>query len=115
MPVENKKIELSNGKKILVRQASGLEKLGIEAIQARTFRKFRHFGPDPTEWSEEQNLEFIDALDEAGAGMDCQIREWVPSCIVDEDVDVNELTSEELREILVYVRGDTGEDAIPLE
>ena len=47
MPVLKKEIELSDGKKIWVRQASGMEKLPIENIQAKVFRKTRHFGADP--------------------------------------------------------------------
>ena len=41
MPVAEKEIELDDGSKILVRQASGRKKIKIEAIQAKVFRKFR--------------------------------------------------------------------------
>ena len=41
MPVAEKEIELEDGSKILVKQASGRKKLKIEAIQARVFRQFR--------------------------------------------------------------------------
>lgn len=114
MPVLKKEIELEDGRKVWVRQASGMQKLKIEAIQARIFRKFRHFGMNPAEWTEEQNLEFSDALDEAGGGMEAQISSWIPSCILDEDVDVDTLTTMELMELLSFVRGDDPEGAIPL-
>ena len=92
MPVMKKEFELNNGTKIMVRQASGLEKLKLETRQAKVFRKLRHFGPNPSEWSEKQQEEFALALDEAGCG----------------------LTSEELRELLGFVRGDDLDGAIPL-
>tara|TARA_R110002020_G_C15995925_1_gene749775 strand:- start:4 stop:351 length:348 start_codon:yes stop_codon:yes gene_type:complete len=114
MPVLKKEIELNNGTKIWVRQASGMEKLPIENRQAKTFRKFRHFGLDPTEWTDEQNEQFAVAMDEAGAGIEDQVSAWVPNCILTEGFDVNTLTSEEVREILGFVRGDTLEGAIPL-
>ena len=60
MPVLKKEIELSDGKKIWVRQASGMQKLKIENKQARVFRSVRHFGLDPTEWTEEQQTEFAE-------------------------------------------------------
>ena len=44
MPVLKKEIELADGTKIWVRQASGMEKLPIENKQATVFRKVRHFG-----------------------------------------------------------------------
>jgi hypothetical protein len=114
MPVLKKEFELNDGRKIWVRQASGMEKLKIEARQARVFRKCRHFGADPVSWTEEQQEEFATLLDEEGAGVADQINLWVPSCIVDEDVDVNTLTSEELRTLLEFVRGDDLEGAVPL-
>jgi len=113
MPVLKKEIELEDGRKVWVRQASGMQKLKIENIQAKVFRQFRHFG-DPTEWTDEQNEEFVAALDEAGGGVTDQIAAWVPGCIVDEDVDVDTLTSEELRKMLMFVRGDDPEGAVPL-
>lgn len=114
MPTMKKELTLEDGRKVWVRQASGMEKLDIEVKQQRTFRKFRHFGADPTEWTAEQHEEFAEALDDAGAGMTHQIKSWVPACIMDEDFDINTLTSEELRTILMFVRGDSGEGAIPL-
>jgi len=113
MPVLKKEIELNDGRKIWVRQASGMQKLRIENIQAGVFRKFKHFG-DPIEWTDEQNEEFVTALDESGGGVATQMAEWIPKCILDEDIDVDTLTSQELRDILSFVRGDDPEGAIPL-
>ena len=115
MPVLKKEIELNDGRKVWVRQASGMDKLRIENIQAKTFRKFRHFGPDPAKWTEAQHEEFADSLDEAGGGIASQIEAWVPRCILDEDFDIDSLTSEELRTILGFVRGDDPEGAVPLD
>ena len=42
------------------------------------------------------------------------MNEWIPKCILTDDFDYNMLTSEEARDILAFVRGDTGEGAIPL-
>lgn len=114
VPVLKKEIELNDGKKIWVRQASGMDKLAIEKTQAQILRKFRHFGPNPSEWSDEQHSEFSDALTDAGAGIDGQIQTWVPACVLSDDIDVNTLTSEELRTILEFVRGDDVEGAVPL-
>jgi len=116
MPVLKKEIELSDGKKIWVRQASGMEKLRIENIQAKVFRKLRHFGADPTEWTPEQHEEFAVMLDEEGGGMTDQIMTWIPTCVIEpKDFDINTLTSLEIRDILGFVRGDTLEGAIPLD
>lgn len=109
-----KELTLEDGRKVWVRQASGMEKLDIETKQQRVFRKFRHFGPDPSEWTPEQHEELAEALDDVGAGMNAQIAAWVPDCILDENVSADMLTSEELRTILSFVRGDTLEGAIPL-
>ena len=116
MPVLSKEFELDDGTKITVRQAGGLQKLRIENIQARVFRDHMHFGLDPTEWTQDQQKEFTDAMDEAGAGMTQQIEAWVPNCIIEPaDFDVESLTSAELRMILGFVRGDDPEGSIPLE
>lgn len=114
MPTMKKELTLDDGRKVWVRQASGMEKLEIETKQQRVFRKFRHFGPDPAEWTAEQHEELAEALDDAGAGMSHQMSAWVPNCILDEGFDINTLTSEELRTVLQFVRGDTLEGAIPL-
>ena len=114
MPVLKKEIELEDGRKIWVRQASGMQKLKIEPIQAKVFRKFRHFGTNPAEWTEDQNIEFSDALDEAGGGMEDQIQTWIPGCILEEDFDIDTLTTTELMTLLSFVRGDDPEGAIPL-
>tara|TARA_Y100001937_G_scaffold127067_1_gene198119 strand:+ start:670 stop:1023 length:354 start_codon:yes stop_codon:yes gene_type:complete len=114
MPVLQKEIELDDGKKILVRQASGMERIEIEARQARVFRKVRHFGPNPMEWTDEQQEEFADLIDEADAGPTSQMRDWIPNCILSEGVDINTLTSAELQKLLSFVRGDDEEGGIPL-
>ena len=114
MPVLKKEIELNDGTKIWVKQASGMLKLKIENLQAQTFRKFRHFGADPTEWTDEQQEEFASALEEAGGGLTSQMEAWIPSCIVSEDINIDDLTSEELRLILSFVRGDDEDGALPL-
>lgn len=114
MPVLKKEISLTDGTKIWVRQASGREKLRIETIQAKAFRKCRHFG-DPTSWTEEQNEQFLDMCEEMGANLEHQVEAWLPNCVLEpEGFDIDLLTSEELQTILMFVRGDTTEGAIPL-
>jgi hypothetical protein len=115
MPVLKKEIELDNGKKVWVRQASGMDKLKIEKVQAMTLRKCRHFGSDPAEWTSEQQEEFAMMLDEAGGGLEDQIQEWLPKCVISDDIDVSLLTSEEIMTLLNFVRGDDLEGAVPLE
>jgi len=114
MPVAQKEIELDDGSMILVKQASGRKKLKLEALQARTFRKFRHFGL-PNDWTQEQHEEFSDALDEVGAGIEAQVESWLPDCILTEGVDLDDLTSSEVMILLNWVRGDTEEASVPLE
>ena len=114
MPVLKKEIELEDGSKVWVRQASGLEKIKIESIQAKAVRKCRDFG-DPTEWTVEQNEQFLEIIEEMGGSLEVQMSEWIPICILEEDFDVNKLTSLELRNILGFVRGDDKEGAIPLD
>lgn len=106
---------MNDGKKIWVRQASGMQKLKIENKQASVFRQLRHFGLDPTEWTDEQQNEFAEALDNAGAGLISQMELWVPDCILEKNFDIDSLTSEELRTIVGFVRGDDLEGAIPLD
>jgi hypothetical protein len=116
MPVLKKTFTLDDGTELVVRQAGGMAKLKIENIQARVFRDHAHFGLDPSEWTLEQQQEFSAALDEAGAGYENQIRSWVPYCIVEpKEFDIDDLTSEELRMILGFVRGDDPDGAPPLE
>lgn len=115
MPVLKKEIELDNGRVVWIRQASGMDKLKIEAKQGRVFRRFRHFGADPTEWTEEQMEEFLDECDKEGCGFEDQVEAWVPNCIMDEELDIDTLTGEELRNILLIIRGDDSEGAVPLE
>lgn len=114
MPVLKKQIELNDGRKVWVRQASGMERLEIETKQAKVFRKFRHYGPDPTEWTEEQATEFATAIEEAEAGPHNQMRSWIPNCILDQDIDINHFTTDELMTVLKFVRGDDIEGAVPL-
>ncbi len=116
MPVLTKEFELDDGTKITCRQAGGMTKLRIENIQARVFREHMHFGLDTTEWTVEQQKSFADALEKEGAGMEHQMREWIPKCVIEpKDFDVDSLTSEELRMILGFVRGDDPEGAPPLD
>lgn len=114
MPVLKKEIELNNGKKVWVRQASGLDKLKIEAKQGRAMRKCRSFGPDPSKWTDEQMEEFLDLCDKEGAGFTDQVESWLPNCLLDDTIDPDTLTSEELVMILNVIRGDDSEGAIPL-
>ena len=95
MPVAKKEIELNDGNTILVRQVSGRKKLKIEAKQARVFRQFRHFG-DPTEWTQDQHEEFADALDDLDAGLEAQVEQWLPDCILTEEYTIDDLESDEL-------------------
>tara|TARA_R100001510_G_scaffold33937_2_gene30405 strand:+ start:1687 stop:2061 length:375 start_codon:yes stop_codon:yes gene_type:complete len=116
MPVLKKTFTLDDGTELVVRQAGGMAKLKIENIQARVFRDHLHFGLDPSEWTQDQQIEFSSALDAEGAGYQDQIHSWVPMCIVEpKDFDVADLTSEELRMILGFVRGDDPDGAPPLE
>jgi len=113
VPVLKKEIELSDGSTVWVRQASGLEKIRIESLQAKAVRKCKDFG-DPTNWTEEQNEAFTVIIEEEGGSLESQMNEWIPPCILDEEYDINTLTSEEMRMILLFVRGDDPEGAIPL-
>jgi len=112
MPILKKEIELDDGTKIWVRQASGMEKLKITNIQGKAFRKMSHAG-GPEKWTEEQNEEFASMVDELGGGVEAQMEAWVEPCILDEKIDVNTLTFEELNSILQFVRGDDEEGAVP--
>jgi len=115
MAVMKKQFDIGS-KKIWVRQASGMERLKYETLLAKTFRKFKHFGPDNTKWTPEQQEEFLVALEDAGASIEDQIRDMVPSCLVDE-VDMNLIDRDDLMEIFDFVRGgeDTPEGAVPLD
>ncbi len=108
-----KEIELEDGRKIWVRQASGMEKLSVTNAQGKAFRKLRHAG-EPENWTDEQAEEFQTIVDDLGGGMDAQIGEWIPPCVLDEDFDINTLTFEELLIILAFVRGDDKDGAVPL-
>lgn len=119
MPVMKKEFEFGNeqtGKvKLVVRQANGMEKMKWESIQAKALRKFRHFGFDIENWTEEQTTEFVEYLDEQNGGIETQIIEWIPKCVIEpKDFDIGLLTSIELRELLLFVRGDSSDGAVPL-
>ena len=115
MPVKEKEIELDDGTKIRVKQASGRTKLKIEAIQARIFRKFRDNG-NPSEWTMEQHEAFADALDEAGGGIEAQVEAWLPNCVIEpENFDYDSLTTPELMLVLGWIRGDEEAGALPWE
>mgnify|MGYP003134561040 FL=1 len=114
MPVMKKEIELDDGTKIWVRQASGMERLKITNIQGKAFRKMAHAG-EPANWTDEQNEEFATMLDEMGGNVEEQMSAWIPPCILDENVDINSLTFEELNTILGFVRGDDTEGAVPFQ
>ena len=113
MPVKRKEVELDDGRKIWVRQASGMDKLKIEAKQGRVLRKVRHFGVDMTAWTEEQQDEFLELCDAEGCGFTDQVEAWVPKCVLD-DVDTDSLTSDELVRILNVIRGEDTDDVVPL-
>ena len=74
MTVLKKQFDIGT-RKIWVRQASGMERLKFETILAKTFRKFKHFGLEQEKWTEEQQEEFMIALEDAGAGMANQLEE----------------------------------------
>lgn len=103
-------------RKIWVRQASGMERLRFETILAKTFRKHKHFGSDQSKWTDEQQEEFMNALEDAGAGMYDQLETLVPQCLIDE-VDMNLIDRDLLMEIYEFVRGDDieGDGSIPLD
>lgn len=114
MPVLKKEFEIGD-KKIWVRQASGMERLFFESILAKAFRKHRHFGQDQTKWTEEQQENFLDALEEAGGSLEEQMARLIPPCLLAEGVDINILNRDELMEVFNFVRGEEQEGAIPLD
>jgi len=119
MPVMKKDFEFGTEEtgivKLTVRQANGMERMKWEAAQARALRHFRDFGMDLAEWTEDQQGQFVNYLDENKVGIEMQITEWVPQCIIEPvEFDIGLLTSNELRELLLFVRGDTSDGAVPL-
>jgi len=118
MPIRSKLFELNNGKKVWVRQASGLEKLPLETAHARALRKCRHFGMDPTEWTDDQQDTFFDMVEDYGAGLSAQIRTLVPLCVGNyedgTECDATELLSEEIVPLLAFIRGEEDDGAVPL-
>tara|TARA_R110000824_G_scaffold144873_3_gene313040 strand:+ start:1766 stop:2113 length:348 start_codon:yes stop_codon:yes gene_type:complete len=114
MPILKKEFEIGN-KKIWVRQASGMERLKFETVLAKTFRKFKHFGLDQGEWTDEQQEEFMLALELNDGDVSAQITNMIPPCLP-EGFDVNMLDKDELMLIFNFVRGlDEPEGAIPLD
>ena len=113
MPVLKKEIELDDGTKIWVRQASGRDKIRIETIQAKAVRKCRDFG-NPNDWTPEQNEEFMSIVESMGGGIAEQIESWLPKCIMHDTITLDDLNSNETRKVLGFVRGDEEEGAIPL-
>ena len=93
MPVLKKEIELNDGRKVWVRQASGMDKLKIEAKQGRVMRKCRHFGSDLSKWTDEQMDEFMELCEKEGCGFEAQV---------------------EMVRIINVIRGDDNEGAVPL-
>ena len=78
-------------------------------------RYSERIGFDVEEWTDDQQNEFVQYLDENNAGIEFQIQEWIPNCIVaPADFDISVLTSDELRTLLLFVRGDESEGAVPL-
>ena len=77
-------------------------------------RKCRHFGSDLSKWTDDQMNEFLNMCEDEGCGFTAQVEQWLPVCIIDESVDANTLTSEELVRILNVIRGDDNEGAVPL-
>mgnify|MGYP003108820056 FL=1 len=114
MPILKKEFEIGT-KKIWVRQASGMERLKFETLLAKTFRKFKHFGLNQDEWTDEQQEEFMVALEDVGGDVNSQITEMIPPCLPD-DFDVNMLDKDELMQVFNFVRGiGEPEGAIPLD
>ena len=114
MPVLKKEVELDDGRKVWVRQASGLDKLKIEAKQGRVMRKCRHFGSDLSQWTDDQMDEFLTMCEDEGCGFTAQVESWLPTCLLDEEIDPTTLTSGEMVRILNVIRGDDDEGAVPL-
>jgi len=118
MPISKRLFDLEDGTKVWVRQASGLEKLKIEGIHATAMRKCRHFGPDMSQWTDEQSEEFWNVIEDLGGGLTAQIAHLIPLCVMDfEDggkCDYNLLKSEEIIPMLPFIRGDNTEDSVPL-
>ena len=119
MPVKRKLFELEDGRKVWVRQASGMEKLPLETAHAKALRKCRHFGMDPSAWTEEQQDEFFDLVEDYGGGLDRQIALLIPICIGEfengGECNYALLLSTEIVPLLPFIRGDgDDEGAVPL-
>jgi len=111
MPVKKKEFELDDGTKIVVKQASGLQKLRISNQQSKVFR---NFNIDNIEnWTIEEQQALADAMDEEGCGIEHQLQSWLPKCIVEPvDFDIDLFTLEELMPLLAFIRGDDEEGAV---
>lgn len=111
MPVKKKEFELDDGTKITLKQASGLDKLRISNMQAKVFRNFDLSKMD--EWTQEEQMALADSMDEAGCGIEHQLQNWLPKCIIDPvDFDMDLFTLEELMPMLAFIRGDDEEGAV---
>ena len=120
VPVKRKLFELNDGKKVWITQASGMQKLPLETAHAKALRKCRHYGMDPTEWTEEQQEEFFEMVEGYGGGLDAQIALLLPLCVGEyEDggqCDVNTLMSDEIVPLIAFIRGEGDEEgAVPLD
>lgn len=113
MATLKKQFKIGN-KEIWVRQASGMERLKFETILAKVYRKFKHYGVDQEGWTDDQQEQFLDALEEAGGGMTNQLYELVPQCIMDE-IDINLIDRDELMQIYSFVSGNDEEGSVPLD
>jgi hypothetical protein len=47
-------------------------------------------------------------------GFSDQVEAWLPTCLLDEELDPDTLTSDELVRIINVIRGDDNEGAVPL-
>ena len=111
MPVKKKEFELDDGTKITLKQASGMDKLKLSNAQARVFRTFNT--EDIENWDNNQQLELADALDKEGCGIEAQLTDWLPKCIIEPaDFDIDLFTLEELMPLLAFIRGDDEEGAV---
>ena len=56
----------------------------------------------------------MELCEKEGCGFEAQVEAWLPTCLLDEDLDPNTLTSEEMVRIINVIRGDDNEGAVPL-
>ena len=96
-----------------------MEKLPLETAHAKALRKCRHFGMDPSAWTEEQQDEFFDLVEDYGGGLDRQIALLIPNCIGEfengGECNYDLLLSTEIVPLLPFIRGDgDDEGSVPL-